>query len=299
MAFRTLLFWRKCAQFSLNLWTQIKGQDQRRKISSLTRAEICLIGLGISDPRDIDVRAIAHDAGATVKIRELERCEARIIGVGDRAIISVSENSGPQRQRFSIAHELGHWDLHRGRQFECRATDIDNAANDPLNPERQADEYAADLLMPWYLFKPMVAKARQVDLALLEGLHSKFDASLTATAIRIAEANVEPVIVACYDGSGRRWVKRSKDVPERWYPVAKLDPETYAADVLAGKCARTHISTVGADAWFEADGIDEYEMKEQSIRVDGGSVLVILRITEEKMQIERGRTAQSNFRDRR
>jgi hypothetical protein len=256
---------------------------------SVTRAEICLLGLGITEPREIDVRAIAHETGAAVRIRKLTRCEARIIGDGKRAIISVSEDSGPQRRRFSIAHELGHWELHRGRQFECRVSDIDNAENSPLNPERQADNYAADLLMPWYLFQPMLGQAKHVDLALLEHMHRAFDASLPATAIRIADANVEPVIVACYDTTGRRWFHRSKDVPERWFPVDSVDTDTYAVDVLAGKRDRTHMSTVGASAWFDDDGIEEYEVKEQSIGLSDGKVLVILRITEEAMQVDYGR----------
>ncbi|MBI2716217.1 MAG: ImmA/IrrE family metallo-endopeptidase [Rhizobiales bacterium] len=265
---------------------------------NVTRAEVCLLGLGVTDPREIDVRAIAHEVGAAVRIRKLTRCEARIVGTGDRAIISVSEDSGFQRRRFSIAHELGHWELHRGRQFECRAFDIDNAENGPLNPERQADEYAADLLMPWYLFKPRLAQAKHVDLALLEEMHRTFDASLPATALRIADANVEPVIVACYDQSGRRWFKRSKDVPERWFPVDKLDPDTYAADVLTGKRDRTHMSAVGANAWFDAEGIGEYEMREQSLRLSDGKVLVILRITEEAMQVDYGRFGHSTDRSR-
>jgi ParB/RepB/Spo0J family partition protein len=182
---------------------------------NLTRAELHLMGLGITEPKEIDVRAIAYDAGAAVRVRKLTRCEARIVGVGDKAIISISEDSGFQRRRFSVAHELGHWALHRGRQFECRSTDIENAANDPLKPERQADDYAADLLMPWYLFMPLLGHVKHVDLALLEHMQRSFDVSLPATAIRIAEANVEPVIVACYDQTGRRWFSRSKDVRER------------------------------------------------------------------------------------
>jgi hypothetical protein len=146
--------------------------------------------------------------------------------------------------------------------------------------------------MPWYLFKLMLAQAKHVDLALLEGMHRTFDASLLATAIRVAEANIEPVIVACYDQAGRRWFKRSKDVPERWFPVDKLDPDTYAVDVLAGKRDRTHMSTVGANAWFDADGIDEYEVREQSVRLGDGKILVILRITEEAMQVDYGRAGR-------
>jgi Zn-dependent peptidase ImmA (M78 family) len=260
---------------------------------SFTRAELCLLGLGITEPSEIDVRAIAHEAGAIVKFKKLTRCEARIMGTTDRAIISVSEDSGHQRRRFSIAHELGHWELHRGRQFECRASDIDNAENSPLDPERQADNFAADLLMPWYLFKPMLAQAKHVDLKLLEHMQSAFDVSLPATAIRIAESNVEPVIIACYSETGRRWVSRSKDVPNRWYPAETLDPDTYVADVLAGKRERTHMSPVGAGAWFDGDGIDDYEVKEQSVRLSDGKVLVILRITEEAMQVDYGRPGRT------
>jgi Zn-dependent peptidase ImmA (M78 family) len=254
-----------------------------------TRAELCLLGLGISEPGDIDVRAIAHDAGATVKVRKLTNCDARIMGANDRAIISVSEDSSKQRRRFSVAHELGHWELHRGRQFECGRLDIDNAANDPLNPERQADNYAADLLMPWYLFDPLLGQAKKVDLQLLEHMQRTFDVSPAATAIRIADANVEPVIIACYGQDGRHWFHRSKDVPDRWFPVDTLDPEGYAADVVAGKRERTHMSPIGADAWFDAEGIREYEVKEQSIRLSDGTALVILRITEEAMLEDYGR----------
>lgn len=263
----------------------------------LTRAELHLLGLGVRDPADIDVRAIANDVGASVRLKKLTNCEARIIGTADRAIISVSEDSSPQRRRYSIGHELGHWELHRGRQFECRARDIDNAENGPLDPERQADAYAADLLMPWYLFKPLVSQSRSVDLALLEGMCERFDTSLPATAIRIAEANVEPMMVVCYDSAGRRrWFCRSKDVPERWFPVGTVDADTYAYDVIAGKKERTHMSAVGADAWFDESGIADYELREQSLRLADSSVLVILRITEEEMQLDHGRAAHASWR---
>lgn len=53
--------------------------------------------------------------------------------------------------RFSVAHELGHWHHHRRRSAVCLSDDIGNPAKGPLDPERVADGYAADLLMPRYL----------------------------------------------------------------------------------------------------------------------------------------------------
>ena len=34
---------------------------------------------------------------------------------GPKVIIGVNENDGPTRQRFTVAHEIGHLTLHRGR----------------------------------------------------------------------------------------------------------------------------------------------------------------------------------------
>jgi hypothetical protein len=53
--------------------------------------------------------ALAYYSGARVRTRPLDGCEARIIGVGNQAIITVNAHSPPRRKRFSIAHELGHW----------------------------------------------------------------------------------------------------------------------------------------------------------------------------------------------
>ena len=81
----------------------------------LTPAERLLQELGITEPNEIELDAIAHHVGACVRYRPLQGCEARIIGTGDRAIITVKSDSHPRRKRFSIAHELGHWYHHRGQ----------------------------------------------------------------------------------------------------------------------------------------------------------------------------------------
>ena len=58
-----------------------------------------LYELGITEPHEIDVEAIAYHCGAIVNYRHLDGCSARIIGYGDRAAISVDANS-IRRRRF-------------------------------------------------------------------------------------------------------------------------------------------------------------------------------------------------------
>lgn len=66
----------------------------------------------------------------------------------------------PGRRRFTIAHELGHWRLHRGADEAsvfCRSGSIEAEATEatPLgaSPEQEANLFAATLLMPAQLLR--------------------------------------------------------------------------------------------------------------------------------------------------
>jgi Zn-dependent peptidase ImmA (M78 family) len=120
----------------------------------LTHAERILQGLGITDPKDIDLEAIAWTRGAVVNFRPLDRCEATIIGSKRRAVISVNSRSPPERRRFSLGHELGHLHHHRRQVLFCANSDVGNFANDARKPERQADSFASHLILPNYLVDP-------------------------------------------------------------------------------------------------------------------------------------------------
>src|ERR1035437_6377638 len=110
-------------------------------------AEARINSFGISDPRHLDIEAIAYDAGVTVEYEDLAGCAATLIGYGDRAIATIKPSSVRGRERFSIAHEIGHWDLHRGQSFKCRVDDVSENLTANRDKERQADSYAAHLLM--------------------------------------------------------------------------------------------------------------------------------------------------------
>jgi Zn-dependent peptidase ImmA (M78 family) len=195
-------------------------------------AERALRELGVTRPEDLDLDVVARHLGAKVKYRKLESCEARIVGRENRAIISVDNRMPLERQRFSVGHELGHWHHHRGRCLICRFEDIGNNRLAATSPERVADSYAADLLMPRYLFDPMLRSFKKLSIGTLRQIKDAFAVSLTAAAIRILETNRYPFLLVCHGHDGRRWFKRPPCVPDRWFPRDELDKDSFAFDLL-------------------------------------------------------------------
>lgn len=242
----------------------------------LSSAEQLLQELGVSQPNEIDLEAIAWYLGVQIKYRNLNGCEARIAGDMTRAIISVRANASPTRRRFSIGHELGHWRHHRGRTLICRPEDIGEEGQGKLQTERVADQYAADLLMPFYLFAPIARTYRTLTWEAVIELADRFTTSITSTAIRIIDTNLFPALLVCHGTSGRRWFVRAKDVPDRWFPRAELDADSYAFDVLYGKRDKHRPVLMDADTWFDRYDASRFQLYEQSIQLTPGEVLTLL-----------------------
>ena len=247
-----------------------------------TPAEMLLRSLGIMHPADIDVDAIAWSVGAKVREGVLESCEARIIGYHDRAIITVRQGGDPRRKRFSIAHELGDWSHHRGRSSVCRANEIGNP-NSANQAERQADRFAADLLMPRYLFSNSLTAHRRPSFEAIDVLAGDYGTSRMATALRCVDLADWPVILICHDTAGRRWFKRSDTVPNHWFPRTDLDPSSAAFGVLFGNVERSRPQIAGADAWFDRREASRFRVTEQSVKAHGGKTLTLVTLNDPNM----------------
>ncbi|OJV31103.1 ImmA/IrrE family metallo-endopeptidase [Sphingomonas sp. 67-36] len=245
-------------------------------------AEALLRSLGVTRPADIDLEAIAWSAGVKVRDAVLESCEARIIGYNDRAIITVQRGGDPRRRRFSIGHELGHWAHHRGRSSVCRSSEIGNPGS-ASQLERQADRFAADLLMPRYLFLPSLAAHRRPSFEAIDALANDYATSRLATALRCLDLAGWPVVLVCHGNGGRRWFKRSPSVPDHWFPREDLDASSSAFTVLFGDAERSPLQTTGADSWFDQRGAARFRLTEQSVKAHGGEILTLLTLTDSGM----------------
>ena len=231
--------------------------------------------LGVREPADLKIEAIAEYCGATIIYAPLEGTEARILGYGDRAIITVNSAAPRGRQRFSGGHELGHWMCDRRKiAFACTDRAFTQEWSDD-NPERRANQYSAELLLPQRMFSAH-AKNREMTFATIRQLAEMFQASLTATAIRLVEFGSFPAMVVCSDLGRRRWFRRGPDVPDGLWPHERVSPMTVAHDIFTGKAMSSGPTDVSADAWFAHRDARRYAIREDSIRITDDLVLTLL-----------------------
>jgi len=119
------------------------------------------------------------------------------------------QHSGLQhpKVRFTISHELGHYfiEAHRnylrkGGQPHCCITDF---VSDTL-VEREADCFAAGLLMPKFLLCEIVNKST-ANLSAIKNARKEFDVSLTSMMIRWTQLCDSPCAILAVKGKTVQW----------------------------------------------------------------------------------------------
>lgn len=119
---------------------------------------------------------------------------------GTRWMIVYSTSVNEGRRRFTLAHEFGHYILHREQQalFECGGTNSPDGVDPAI--EKEADVFAATLLMPLDDFRDQVS-GEQPSFELFSHLAERYGVSLTAAALRWIEiAPKRAVLVASREG---------------------------------------------------------------------------------------------------
>ncbi len=120
-------------------------------------------------------------------------------------VIGVNSCQAEQRQRFTIAHELGHYLLHKGVEVH-----VDHTGGMPMtymmnlrgqrasegtdDEEREANCFAAEILMPASFIKEDMSKLRGVDLlddsTIIKDLADKYGVSTQAFGYRLANLHL-------------------------------------------------------------------------------------------------------------
>lgn len=238
----------------------------------MSHPDALLRELGVTDPSEIDLEAIAAYLGVDVAYHPLDGCEARIVGRGARGRITVDNRKAPTRQRFSIGHELGHWQHHRGAVLYCRSSDIGSEDQQAIDGERVANWYAANLLMPEYLFRP-IAESIRPSWKTIKGVAAAFKVSSLAAALRMVSLNTHALVVACYDVQSRRWFRRSDKSPNV-FPHEELDARSLAINALLSPGEHGPRNVPGG-VWFSSREMTSIRLVEDCF-VQDDQVFVLL-----------------------
>lgn len=243
----------------------------------LSKPERILWRYGITEPGEIDLEAIAFDLGAVVRYRRLDGCDARIVGDGSRAIITVNTQTYPVRQRFSIAHELGHWIDDRGRGgFLCAREDIGPQNAEVKTAEPLANRFASQLILPDYLFGPK-AEGKPISLDVADTLAKEFNASLTATAIKLVKRSCGPAAVICHGQANREWVITNISFPSELWIQKELHSDTDGFALLYGSSnGKSRLKQEPASRWLAGRDSFRLSVRSQSVKLADGTALSVI-----------------------
>lgn len=204
----------------------------------------------------VDLKAVASSNNIFLREDDSEGYSGMLLVVDDMALISVKSSIlESTRKRFTIAHEMGHFTLpdHITKErtsFQCSEGDLNNFRKNK-NKESEANQFAAELLMPEDAFQKRVMLS-DPSKDLLYSLAQEFDTSLTATCIRLVNFKTDYALV-CSENGRVKWFYRGEEFP--FYLNTEigspLHPSSFASVYFKTGRPAEEFYEVPAESWID------------------------------------------------
>jgi|GEM_PF-266062 len=230
------------------LLTEWEDHYSPTKPPELSNPEDLISYFGITDPKDIDLRAIAFECNVLIEEKQIDGAVGRLVCRDLTGLISVNSNTTEiGRKRFTIAHELGHFMMHRSQAL----TVCKNPFREKNPLESEANKFAASLLMPRNLFRAR-CDANLFNCNILSELAHAFDASLTATALQYSEIGPVPIAVIFSKAGKICWSKISEGLPLTQIKRSHKIPEkSVAASCYNRGMSPNGPTVIHSNVWFD------------------------------------------------
>ena len=146
-----------------------------------------------------------------LQARELKGFEGGLFWLKERKVWALLYHPHPDlpgRSNFTVAHEFGHYVLHRKLQeaFQCSQSATLGIIGAKI--EREADQFASYLLMPIDDYTQQVL-GRQITLDLLGACANRYGVSLTAAILKWLEFTDQPAVAVMGREGMLHWWKAS------------------------------------------------------------------------------------------
>lgn len=165
-------------------WALLKAKAQ----DVLEKSKIC--------EAPIPVEKLAGELNATIRHQAFDgEVSGMVHRQGEAAVIGINSNHPTTRQRFTIAHEIGHLLLHQAESLH-----VDNKLRSAVNfrdetsslgvddSEIEANQFAAELLMPEaFLIKDVKSVIATEPEAAIQELADRYRVSVQSMAIRLSK----------------------------------------------------------------------------------------------------------------
>lgn len=204
----------------------MKLDDKPRPMKEAARLTLMLdtvLGKDRFDRGPVNVKELALEYSAKTCPQEpidrvvgdtLEGCMGALVpgeGTPRKWAIMHHLDQSPGRRNFTIGHELGHYLLHRSlippEGIYCDENSILHRNGEGI--EKEADLFAASLLMPFHDFRAQLPAKERPDLETLTYLAERYGVSLTAAILRWLEYTETRAIMVTSNEGYAHWAKSS------------------------------------------------------------------------------------------
>jgi hypothetical protein len=192
------------------------------------------------------------------------------------------------RKNFTVAHEIGHFVLpgHENTDLVCTSTEVSNWSDSAKGVEREANEFAAELLMPEITVRQIIGTS-EPSLGLIEKIASSCEASLSASAWRFCHLTGHRCAVV-WSGAeaGSSWSRRSDEFRFGVSLAGATRQGTFANDCFAGRDTPDRPGPVVAHLWIDSQNVAaDARIWEQSKALRSYSSVLTLLWIKERIEI--------------
>lgn len=176
------------------------------------------------------------------------------------AILYNSAISSPGRINFTLAHEFGHYLLHRRanpKGIECGENEVVRWDSPYGQMENQANVFAANLLMPFDDYRRLISDRASVSMEDLSGAAERYGVSLMAAILRWMEYTRRRAILVLSRDGFILWARSNK---QAFKSGAFIRTKCLTVPVPSGALASDGIATIRKNNVRDHDGgvwIDE------------------------------------------
>ena len=203
--------------------TPANNTNPHKEAAKLTQILDVYNGADRFDKAPVDVSQLALDySNQFCSTEPIEKVQALKLNGCDGALvpsenasktwaIAFNERLNVGRKNFTLAHEFGHYLLHRhlspAKGFECSEENIDQGIGRSI--EQEADQFAAGLLMPFHDFRRQIPSKDYVSFDQIILASARYGVSITAAILRWLECTeVRAVMIVSNEGF-IKWAKSS------------------------------------------------------------------------------------------